>query len=444
MGRAGQPADGRPGAAAPASGYVLRCSHCDTAYEDDGYQLECPRDHGPALLVTDYARRRFEPDPDHAGVFRYVGWLPARRVFPVVGGTVTFCSEALNRAVGLPHLWVAFNGYWPERGARLETGTFKELEAWTVLSRLPRRDDTTLVIASAGNTGAAFARIASQGGVPCLVIVPRGAMSGLQFAEAVAPNVRIVSLGGAADYYDAIKLAGRVSELDGFVAEGGVRNVGRRDGLATALLNAVETIGRLPDCYFQAVGSGAGAIAAHEAAGRLLADGRFGSRAPRLMLSQNAPLTPIHDSWRQGRRELVKTDDVQAKRLGRELLAQVLSNPRPPYSTFGGVYDALSASDGDVFVVANAELERSRRWFEELMGIDLDPASAVAVASLRAAVAERRVDPDGTIVLNVTGGGRRRFVETTNVVPARAALELGDDELLHDDTPARIAALFGR
>ncbi len=49
---------------------------------------------------------------------------------------------------------------------------------------------------------------------------------------------------------------------------------------------SVETIGQLPDYYFQAIGSGAGAIAAWEAATRLVEDGRFGCTVPSLMLSQ--------------------------------------------------------------------------------------------------------------------------------------------------------------
>jgi len=64
--------------------------------------------------------------------------------------------------------------------------------------------------------------------------------------------------------------------------------------MATAMLNAVESIGRLPDYYFQAIGSGARAIAAHEGAKRLLEDLRFGRTLPRLMLSQNRPFTPIY------------------------------------------------------------------------------------------------------------------------------------------------------
>ena len=425
-----------------AAGYRLRCAACSATYEDDGYRLACDAVHGPSLLVTRYDAARFEPDDGLDGLFRYAAWLPARRAARGAGRTVTYRSDALSQATGLEQVWVAFNGFWPERGARLETGTFKELEAWTVLSRLPAGDDTVLVIASAGNTGAAFARIASRGEVPCLIIVPAPALAGFAFSEPVGPRVRIVSLEDGADYADAIELAERVAAQAGFVAEGGVRNVGRRDGLATAFLDAVETLGRLPDCYFQAVGSGAGAIAAHEAAGRLLADGRFGAVTPRLMLSQNAPFTPIHDAWRAGGRELLEVAEPQAKALGAQLLAQVLSNPRPPYPTAGGVYDALCASDGDVYRVDNAELTRTAAWFEAEEGIDVDPAAAVAVASLLAAARAGDVPQDALVVVNVTGGGRRRYMETMPVVRPEPALRVRAAELGDPATPGRVAGLF--
>jgi cysteate synthase len=58
------------------------------------------------------------------------------------------------------------------------------------------------------------------------------------------------------DYTDAINLAGRIVKLPGMVPEGGARNVARRDGMGTMMLDAAVTIGKMPDHYFQAVGSG--------------------------------------------------------------------------------------------------------------------------------------------------------------------------------------------
>lgn len=429
---------GRNGSAS----YLLRCRGCDTTYEDDGYRLHCSGEHAPALLTTQYADRRFAPDAAVDGIFRYWRWLPARGVAHGAAASIAYRSEGLSRTLGVRDLWISFSGFWPEAGARLETGTFKELEAWVVLSRLPSDRSDVLVVASAGNTASAFARICSVAEVPCLIILPQRALTQLRFTEPLGEHVKFVSLVGSADYYDALQLAERVSEVDGFAAEGGAKNVARRDALGIPFLAAVEAIGCMPDFYFQAVGSGAGAIATNEAATRFLTDGRFGDERPQLMLSQNAPFCPIYQSWRAGGRELWTIDRDATKRRCRDMVAPVLSHPRPQYAPHGGVYDALVASDGDVFIVENDEVAGAQRLFLEAEGIDIHPAAGVATASLLNALRDNRVDRDATILLNVTGGGLDRLVASEDVVPADAALELGPAELAGDVALSRVSTLF--
>lgn len=304
--------------------YSLRCQLCHAVFEDDGFILECP--HHPlekALLLTDYQAKTFNPDPIAAGIFRYRQWLPLDHVLRDSGTTVTYQSQKLCVSLGLPNLWIAFNGDWSDKGARLETATFKELEAYAVLSRLPKHCSGVLVVASAGNTAAAFASVCSQNQIPCLLMVPMSGLAKLTFRAPLDPCVKIVSL-KAAEYDDAIQLAERLVQVDRFFLEGGVRNIGRRDGIGTTLLQAVETIGQLPDYYFQAIGSGAGAIAVHEVAKRLVWDGRFGQILPRLMLSQNFPFMPIYSAWKSQQRQLLKDENAQEKL--QQILAGVLSN----------------------------------------------------------------------------------------------------------------------
>ncbi|MEU3574566.1 pyridoxal-phosphate dependent enzyme, partial [Kitasatospora sp. NPDC036755] len=251
-------------AARPATGptppagrpYLLRCPVCRETYQDDGLRLDCSAAHRPGLLSTEYTTG-FAPGPG-SGPFRYGCWLPTAGRPPAGGsGGATYRAERLGRALGLTELWVAFSGYWPERGAALATGSFKELEAQAVLARLPERPPV-LVVASAGNTAAAFLRACSRQGVECVLVVPETALPVLAAGGERADCVRVVAVAG--DYTDAIELADAIAARPGHQAEGGTRNVARRDGLGTALLAAAETIGRLPDHYVQAVGSGAGAI----------------------------------------------------------------------------------------------------------------------------------------------------------------------------------------
>jgi cysteate synthase len=424
------------------SHYQLKCQLCGALLVDDGFVLECSGNHTPALLITQYNARCFEPDARREGIARYEGWLPvASRVFEG-GRTVAYRSKRLARSIGLTNLWIAYSGYWPERGAMLETATFKELEASVVLSRLPPDNRNALVVASAGNTAAAFARMCSARKIACLIIVPESGLKRLQFEEALDPAVKIVSIRKPADYCDAICLSERVSPLPGFVPEGGAKNVARRDGLGTAMLSAVEAIGRLPDYYFQAVGSGTGAIAAHEMSMRLIGDGRFGERPPRLMLSQNLPFAPLYISWRSRSDELVKITEEDGRKQIEQLAAKVLSNRRPPYAVKGGVLDVLRQSNGLMFAIDNLRVRQAGRLFRECEAIDIDPAGAVALASLIEAVMLNLVERNAVVMLHITGGGWVKRSEDKNLKEVSPDIEVNADDILSNRTLDDICGLF--
>jgi cysteate synthase len=425
---------------AQARHYTLACSGCGRRQEDDGLILDCPERHAPALLHTEYADRSFRPRTERAGLFRYQQWLPVAGEQDEVGGTAVYRSQGLAKALGLQNLWIAFNGYWPERGATLETGTFKELEAYTVLGRVPG-NQVVLTVASSGNTGAAFAWACSQRNVPCLLIVPEMGLRRFRFRSPLHPCVRLVAIGDG-DYPDAIDLAALVSRTPPFHAEGGVKNVGRRDGLATVLLALFEEMQVMPTHYFQAVGSGTGAIAVLEAAQRLR-DSSGGERLPRLMLCQNQPFTPIYDAWRMNQRTLGSEPSERFRDAVRQVHADELTNWTPPYEIRGGVYDSLVTSQGDVLVADNAAVQAAAAMFEELEGIDIEPAASVAVACLRDAAAQGRIDRESAVMLNITGGGRRRLAEDHSLVPAEPQLRLTRKSIAEspEDAVHSIAAL---
>jgi cysteate synthase len=175
------------------------------------------------------------------------------------------------------------------------------------------------------------------------------------------------------------------------------------------VLSAATFIGRIPDYYFQAVGSGTGAIAAWEANLRLIGDGRFGSHKMKLMVSQNYPFKPMYDAWKAGSRNLLPMNDDVARKQVEEIDAKVLSNRKPPFSIAGGLFDALSDTSGEVLLADNSEAQSASVIFESLEGIDIHPAAAVAVASLIKTVRGGTIDPDAVIMLNITGGGEKRF-----------------------------------
>jgi cysteate synthase len=377
-------------------------------------------------------------DESAQGMYRYKCWLPVSGLITGAGGPVTFKSERLGSRIGIPNLWVAFNGYWPERGAMIETATFKELEAYAVLSRIPKNANQVLALSSAGNTAAAFAHTCSQNGIRCLIAIPKCGLAKLRFSNPLGACVKVVCLSDPADYTDAIAFIEHISRSDGFLREGGVRNVARRDGIGTTMLNAAETIGRLPDYYFQAIGSGSGAIAAHEASKRLVQDGRFGGKLPRLILSQNAPFTPIVDAWKVRHRELIEMDRDVAKARIQQMIAPVLSNQRPPYPVVGGVFDVLTESKGDMLSATNSEAKDAMQIFEECEGIDIDAAAGVALASLMQAARVGQIEKDAVVLLHVTGGGWSRRAKEKKLFAVMPDLEISYDDLFKNKTLSKI------
>lgn len=432
-----------------ASHYVLRCVSCGRQRPESrhGFALYCGCSEPAAgLLRAEYAEPRFVVNA-RTGLFRYGHWLPIRSphgpsptASDVSPGPVAYRSSGLARHLGLERLVVLYNGYWPERGAGLESCSFKEFEALAVTARMAADEPRTLVVASAGNTGRAFHAVCSRRGVAAVVVVPQAALPRLWTTAPVSSAVTLVAVSGGADYADVIRVASMVSELPGYLAEGGAHNVARRDGMGSVMLAGVERTGELPHHYFQAVGSGTGAIAAWEMARRLVADGRFGDSVPRLHLAQNAPFTIMADAWQAGSRSLAPVDEAQAKRHIAALQAAVLSNRCPPYSLAGGVFDALAASAGSMYRVPNGAATRAAALFAETEGSDLDPAAAVALAALQQALAAGAIRRRDTVFLNVTGGGFQRLR-----AEGRVRKLLPDLVVDHRSaTPAALAELLDR
>ncbi len=407
--------------------YTLYCVDSGEEVEEN-YTLNCPNGHN-SLLRAKYRSKQIHVGPEK-NVFRFKDWLPISKTFECRAGPVTFKSEALSKELGLKNLWVGFTGYYPERGAFAVSGSFKELEALPTYARLEDFSEDSVVVASAGNTARAFAEIGNIIGRSCVIVVPKCAKDKMMVSEDRGKAVLLVVDG---DYADSISVAGRISAIKGYVPEGGAKNIARRDGMGTVLLDGAVTIGRIPEYYFQAVGSGTGGIAAWEAAMRLVEDGRFGSDLPHLELAQNEPFTPMLKAWCAGRRNILPEDLGLAGDVF-EVYADVLTNRKPPYSIAGGVFDAMTATKGRFHSISNSEARSAEKLWTSIEAVVPNPAASVALASLIKAVEEEKIDPNACILLNITGGGLERSKEDLGMqtIKPKAILDknVPDDELL--------------
>lgn len=406
------------------SHYEIRCRKCGAVLAES-YCAFCEHCED-ALLVTDYKERRFTENNTNS-IWRF-NWLPVHGHTFHQPGPVVYRSGGLSERLGLDDLYIAFNGYWPEKGADISSCTFKEFEAAVVLENARGNGIEGMVVASAGNTARAFAHLSTVSDFPVIIVVPRMCLFETWYLEASLKIPTIALEDG--DYSSAIDLARRIALTQGYPFEGGVKNIAKRDGLGIVMLEAVSKIGKLPDSYFQAIGSGTGAIAAWEMSERFIRDGRFGSKPPELHLSQNLPFAPMVRAWDRGSREL-SPEDLDPK-LILEITTRVISNRYPAYSIMGGVFDALKATGGRMYGAVNDEVFEAMEIFEETEGIDIVPAAGVAVASLMKAVMHQHINRKDTVLLNITGGGESRLkkdIKIHSVKPVFVSKNISDKEI---------------
>jgi cysteate synthase len=389
--------------------YRLQSVASGKIFNDTGWLLDAPGESEPGLIRAIYEKKQLELKGPDYGIYTFADWLPVKKTLIGSYAPVTYKSEGLAKHLGLENLYITFSGYWPEKGIKMSTCSFKETESYSVCARMDEQMNKILVVASAGNTARAFARVCSDNDIPLLLSVPEDNLDALWFDEPIKDCVKLIASRSGGDYFDAIHLSNIAASMEKFVPEGGAKNVARRDGMGTTVLSAVTSIGAVPDYYFQAVGSGTGAIAAWEANLRLIEDGRFGNTKMKLMVSQNYPFHPIYDAWKADSRDLLPYDDILARSHVELIDAKVLSNRRPPYSLAGGLYDALKDVGGEVLIVNNEDGRKAGQLFKEMEGIDIHPAAAIATASLVREVENGNVEKDALIMLNITGGGEERF-----------------------------------
>lgn len=387
--------------------YQLQSISSQKIFNDEGWSLEAPNETSASLIRAIYDKKQIEFKDESLGLFKFSDWLPIHKMIKGSYAPLTYKSEGLAKELGLNNLYITISGYWPEKGIKMRTCSFKETESYSVCSRLSDDESRVLVVASAGNTARAFAQVCSDNQIPLLLSVPEDNLNALWFDAPLNDCVKLIAAKSGGDYFDAIHLSNIACEMDQFFPEGGAKNVARRDGMATTMLSAVEYIGEIPEYYFQAVGSGTGAIAAWEANIRLIEDGRFGNRKAKLMISQNTPFQPIHDAWKADSRALLPFNDDEARKQVEIIDAKVLSNRKPPYSIVGGLFDAMKDAGGDVLLATNEEAKKAAQLFFNKEGVDIHPAAAIATATLIKEA--KNLNPDSIVMLNITGAGEEKF-----------------------------------
>ena len=342
--------------------------------------------------------------------WKYADWWGAPKETVVTlgeGGTPLIRSAKLGAELGLRELWFKFEGANP-------TGSYKDRFAASAVSHLVRDGKKMCLGTSSGNTGAAVAAYCARARIGCFLAIVEGAPEG-KLRQMLAYGARLVRIknfgsspGISAEVMNGLKgLAAEMSaglEISAFVFS--PRGMA---GVMTISFEIAEQLGAKPMQVFSPAGAG-GLTLAVARGFEVLSERQNWRGCASVHCVQPAGNDTIASALREG---ATTARAVESKTAVSGL--QV-----------GGVLDgndviaACRRSGGQGHVVTD---EQAWAWQARLAkeeGIFCEPAGAVALAGVAAAVARGEVAAENPVVCLVTGSGFKDERALTRMVGTEA------------------------
>lgn len=380
----------------PLANVVVRCMACGANWPGDRPITGCPDCGGLLDVVTTIVGRidpasfgQGLPEPlNRSGVWRYRSLLPAIPDEAVVtrweGNTPLYRDDRLAAFAGLDAglVRIKHEGHNP-------TASFKDRGMTVGVSHAKAVGARMVACASTGNTSASLASYASAAGMPSLVLVPDGKISGGKLAQTVAYGARVVQVAG--DFDAALALLRELTAAWDVYLVNSV-NPFRLEGQKTIVIETLEQLGwQVPDCIVLPGGNLGNTSAFGKALVELKEAGLI-DRVPRLVVVQAAGSAPFAAYFRGG---WDRFEAVQAETVATAIkIGNPASTPR--------ARRAIEFSHGVVTTVSDEEILDAKAEIDRV-GIGCEPASAASLAGLRQLVAGGTIPAGSSAVCVLTG-----------------------------------------
>ena len=381
---------------AALGGLQVRCMDCGTVSPGDAPINLCPVCGGLLDAVIDTSApidpatfgTGLSPALARSGVWRYRALLPAIPEAAIVtrgeGNTPLYVDDRLAAFAGLRagSFGVKHEGHNP-------TGSFKDRGMTVGVSHAVAVGARIVACASTGNTSASLASYAAAAGIPAMVLVPEGKISGGKLAQTIAYGARVVQIEG--DFDLALRLLRELTASHDVYLTNSV-NPFRPEGQKTIMLELFEQVGwDVPDVITVPGGNLGNTAAFGKAIDEAHAVGLI-ARKPRLITVQAEGASPFARYFASGWRHY---EPMHAETVATAIkIGDPVSTPRARRT--------IEWTNGYVTTVTDEEILDAKALIDQV-GIGCEPASAASLAGARRLVAEGVIGPDDTIVGILTG-----------------------------------------
>ena len=278
----------------PLSEPLYRCPTCHNLLEV-AHDLEALRSRSPGAWIRLFDERYKRTTwPYGSSVWGKKEW-----VCPVVsdenivsmdeGGTNLFWAERFGRELGLDELWVKLCG-------NSHTGSFKDLGMTVLVSVVKQmiasgRTIRAVACASTGDTSASLAAYAAAGGIPAIVILPRGKVSTAQLVQPLANGAHVLALD--TDFDGCMAIVSRLAMDEGIYLANSMNSL-RLEGQKTVAIEIVQQFDwEVPDVVI-IPGGNLGNVSALGAGFEMMRQLGVISKKPRIVVAQAAAANPLY------------------------------------------------------------------------------------------------------------------------------------------------------
>jgi threonine synthase len=276
------------------------------------------------------------------------------------------------------------------------TGCFKDRCASIAMTKAREFGATGVAIASAGNAGAAAAAYAARASIPCWAVVPRGTPAE-RLTQITVMGAHLVAIDGTVN--DCVEVVRALRDDLGLypVTTAVSENPYQGEGPRSISFEIHEQLAVVPDWIVAPVGGGGLLSAIARGWLELYQRGLIGSM-PRLAAVQPTGCAPLVRAWDTA------ADPFAIQTWGPP--RSIASSIADPFPLDGwSALLSLRASGGAAIAVDDDEIRQAERLLAEFEGLFVEPASACALAGVRALATSGIIEPSACVVVIATGAG---------------------------------------
>jgi threonine synthase len=390
----------------------LKCRECGQEYPLSPLHV-CETCFGPLEVSYDYARIKaaisravIERRPHN--LWRYRELLPVDsepEIGPNSGFTPLVKAERLGAELGLKRLYIK------DDTVNHPTLSYKDRVVSVAISKAREFGFKTVSCASTGNLATAVAAHAARAGLSCVIFMPEGVEAG-KIVGSTIYGAQVITIRG--NYDDVNRLCSEIADKYGWAFV----NINLRpyytEGAKTFGFEVAEQLGwRLPNHIV--LPTAGGTILPKVAKGfRELKDvGLLREGECKIHCAQAAGAAPV----------------VQALHKGVDLITPVKPNTIAKSIAIGNPADgfyvlrAVRESGGWGDMASDDEIIDAIKLLARTEGIFAEPAGGTTLAVTFKLIAQKRINPDESVVVSITGNGYKTLEAVANAIAQPYVIE---------------------